>query len=156
MENKEKALQASVKNHTEEFAVFHGKSPDGKIHFVGITALKVVILKDGSNWFAQGLDLDYGCSGTSIENAKKNFENGLMATIQLHIQAYNTIVKMLKPAPPEVWQDTLYACIVAPEGAVKSKYCQCSIHSLDGTQIKEFAKFSQIEYYVEEAELQAA
>jgi hypothetical protein len=136
----------------EECKIFYGKTPDGKTHIVGISALKVVIVKDGCNWFAQGLDVDYAAEGISVENAKQNFENGLVATIHQHLKAYNEPSKMLKPAPPEVWQEMFYAPLTGlnVSNAIHNKYYQLSVHSLEGNDaFKKFTLFKSIEYYIE-------
>lgn len=131
--------------NTEGCTVVQGKTQDGS-HVVGIGALKVVIVKDGpSTWFAQGLDIDYSAGGTSVESVKKNFENGLIATIDVHLKAYNNIAKILKPAPQEIWQEMFYGPITAKPTTVASNYYQISVHSPD--QIKKFTLFENIEYF---------
>lgn len=99
--------------HGEPCSVVQGQSKDGKVHVVGISALKVVIVKDGENaWFAQGLDIDYAAEGTSVENVKDNFENGLTATLHQHLLVYSNLNKLLKPAPPEIWQEMFYSHVI--------------------------------------------
>jgi len=143
----------------EDCQIFYGKTPDGKLHIVGISALKVVIMKDGANWFAQGLDVDYAAEGVDVENAKQNFENGLVATIHQHIKAYNEPTKVLKPAPPEVWQEMFYAPLMGAtiSNVIHNKYYQMSVHSLEGNAaFQKFTLFKNIEYYVEVEEPIAA
>jgi hypothetical protein len=126
----------------------HMPSPDGKVHVVVINALKVFIMKDGDSWFAQGLDIDYASQGASVDDAKKNFEDGLAGTIHQHLKAYNNLSKLLKPAPPEVWQETLYAPF-ASQNNLANKYYQISVHPMAANEAMKFAQFQNIEYYVE-------
>jgi len=129
-------------------AIVHVPSPDGKFHFVGIGALKVVIMNDSAQntWVAQGLDIDYAAQGTSVENVKENFQNGLIASIDLHLKAYNSFAKLLKPAPNHVWQEMYYGPLFGQVKALKSYY-GISLHLPD--QIKKFTAFENIgiEYF---------
>lgn len=82
-------------------AVIHAEN--GEKHIVGVFALKVMISKDDDHWFAQGLEIDYISQGKDLEDVKKNFENGLMATIHENLKIYGTIEHILKIAPQEEW-----------------------------------------------------
>ena len=83
---------------------FHNKN--GDTHVVGIGNLRVIICKDIDGvWFAQGLEVDYAANGHSVKEVKKNFEEGLAATLDLHIKAYNQIELFLNPAPASVWKE---------------------------------------------------
>jgi hypothetical protein len=82
------------------------KKGERATHVVGVGDLKVMILRDGNReWYAQGLEIDYIAQGSSMEAAKTAFERGLTATIELHLRNYGTIRKLLKVAPPEVWEE---------------------------------------------------
>jgi hypothetical protein len=78
---------------------------DENIHLVGIGNLRVIISKDGTGWFAQGLEIDYAASGKTIASTKKNFQEGLKKTIDLHLQVHGGIDKLLKSAPQDVWEE---------------------------------------------------
>src|SRR5947207_11901076 len=119
----------------------HGQSHDGMHHVVGIGNLRVVIVPDGDLWFAQGLEIDYGVQGASEEDAKRNFEYGLEATVEAHLQINGTIEGLLKVAPPEVWKEFLGD----PHGK-KRFYSQVTSHVL-----KEVLPFDGIDYLVAEA-----
>lgn len=82
---------------------FHARS--GDIHVVGVSALRVLILQDGENWFAQGLEIDYAASGTSKDDVKSKFEKGLCDTVSEHLLLHGTIEKFLKVAPQEAWSE---------------------------------------------------
>lgn len=73
-------------------------------HTVKLDALRVLICPDGEGlWFAQGIDLDYAAGGTSVDDVKRRFENGLLATIQAHLRRFGTIERLLKTPSPGVW-----------------------------------------------------
>ncbi len=97
--------KASAK-HLHATAI-HAK--DGDTHFVGIGNLRVVICADEDGWFAQGLEIDYAASGSTVDQVKKNFENGLKGTIDLHVQMYDSIEKLLSPAPREIWKELYWS-----------------------------------------------
>ena len=69
--------------------------------------LRVLVMPDGGNWFAQGLEIDYAASGESREDVKRRFESGLAATVDEHLKIYGNIKGILKAAPGEIW-DELY------------------------------------------------
>jgi hypothetical protein len=146
---KEAAMEEQPKSNLaidENCTVLHGKTKDGKTNVVAIGALKVVIAKDASQlWFAQGLDIDYAAEGTSIEDVKKNFVNGLVATIDLHLKAYADLSNVLKPAPQEVWQEMFYGPLMGQKTTVAKKYYQISVHSTD--HVQQMAYFENIEYF---------
>ncbi|MGH8247905.1 MAG: hypothetical protein ACREUU_15905, partial [Gammaproteobacteria bacterium] len=85
---------------------FHGKAEDGT-HVVGIGNLRVILFQEGDLWFAQGLEIDYASQGDSLEDVKKQFEDGLGATIEEHLRVYGNIDKILNVAPSEVWKEML-------------------------------------------------
>lgn len=100
---KEKEYTHKIKGKTTAKAV-HVSSDDGKHQGIGIN-LRVVILPDGKFWYAQGLEVDYGAQGDSVEDAKKNFEQGLSGTAFLHVKKYGNIERLLKRASSEVWKE---------------------------------------------------
>lgn len=102
-----------------------GPVKGGTVHLVGIGNLRVVIVKDDKHFFAQGLEIDYAEQGDSVEDVKKNFENGLRATIDQHLKINGTIKKLLRVAPPEVWADVL-----GDPSADRNFYSQVSVHKM--------------------------
>jgi hypothetical protein len=118
------AKKAKKKAPHKPSAIFHGKANDGR-DVVGIGNLRVIIVQDDDVWFAQGLEIDYAAQGSSVSNVKKKFERGLCATIHENLKAYGNIEKMLRAAPPDVWQEMLYTST----RKVK-EYSQVSFHDL--------------------------
>lgn len=88
-------------------ATFHG-ADEAESHVDGILDLRVVIVPDGSAWFAQGLDIDYAVQGETLDDAKSKFQSGLAATVDEHVKAFGTIKGVLRVAPQEAW-DLMYA-----------------------------------------------
>ena len=76
-------------------------------HIVGIGDLRVVLVEEERAWYAQGLELDYIAQGSTIDEAKKNFEHGLHVTIRENLQMHGTIKPLLVQAPDSVWSDWL-------------------------------------------------
>ena len=118
---------------------FHGKGNDGSA-IVGIGNLRVVIVQEGKEWFAQSLEIDYAAQGSSLARVKKAFEKGLAATVHEHLRVYGTIEKLLKPAPPEVWKDMLFG--VAVTGKHFKRFSQISLHS----KLQQALPFAAIDY----------
>ena len=107
-------------------------------HVVGIGNLRVAIESDGKSWTAQGLEIDYIAQGADLEDAKKQFEDGLACTIHQHLRIYGSIERLLSPAPREVWKEVLNPA------AIRARYSQVSIHAA----IKEAFGFEQVDYLV--------
>jgi len=76
-------------------------------HAIVVNDLRVMLLKDGDNWFAQGLDIDYASAGATVDEAKKNFETGFAKTIKEYLVMYGNLSKFMQSAPEEVWQEFL-------------------------------------------------
>lgn len=71
-------------------------------HAVVLSALRVMVERDGESWFAQGIEIDYAASGTSIDDVKERFERGLKRTIEENLRRYQSIARILRWAPAEV------------------------------------------------------
>jgi len=83
----------------------HVAGQSGEVHGVGIWNLHVLLVRDGKFWVAQGLEIDYVTQGDSIADAKKNFEYGLEATIDLNLRMYENIDGLLVFASNEVLKE---------------------------------------------------
>jgi hypothetical protein len=45
----------------------------------------------------------HAAGGTSLDDAKRRFEQGLHATVQAHLERFGTIERLLKTPPAEEW-----------------------------------------------------
>ncbi|HEY2292403.1 MAG TPA: hypothetical protein VGM86_17030 [Thermoanaerobaculia bacterium] len=119
---------------------FHAESEDGEEHVVGIGNLRVMLFNDSGSWFAQGLEIDYFAEGTSLEDVKDRFRNGLVATIDYHLKLYGDIGGVLQVAPPEVWKEFL-------SGTVSLKrYSQVSLHERQEDALS-ILPFAGVDFY---------
>lgn len=65
-----------------------------------------VILTTGNNcWVAQGVQIDYVAYGETIDEAKINFEKGLMRTFEECSKSHGAINKFLTPMPDDVFAE---------------------------------------------------
>lgn len=80
----------------------HLTDQDETQHIVGIGNLSVLIVPDGKYWFAQGLEIDYGVQGDSLEEAKALFGQGLSMLIDQQLALYGNIEKILHFAPSKI------------------------------------------------------
>ena len=79
-------------------------------HAVLIAALRVLIQPDTEGlWFAQGIEIDFAASGTSLDDVKRRFVNGLSETIHAHLEKFGSIDKLLRFAPEDAWKSLLEA-----------------------------------------------
>ena len=95
------AKKTDPKPQDGEAYVAHAEAGDQ--HAVLVNALRVVVTQDEGHWFAQGLELDYAAAGTSEEDVKKRFAQGLGATINEYIKVYGSIESIVKVAPQDAW-----------------------------------------------------
>lgn len=118
---KKKKIVEKGRTHSGALAI-HGS--DGDNHIVGIGNLRVIMCEEHGIWFAQGLEIDYAANGTSLGEVKSNFEHGLAATIRLHLQAFDSIEKLLVPAPADTWKELT-------EIKKRFRFSQVSVHEFD-------------------------
>jgi predicted RNase H-like HicB family nuclease len=119
---------------------------DGEHHVVGLGNIRVLLLPDDGAWYAQGLDIDYAVQGETLEEAKKEFEEGLDAMVHEHIRVYGNIKRMLKVAPDEMWN------LANDPAAQLRRYGQVTHHHVIG----EKSKYKGIEYLITAAQSEAA
>lgn len=99
----------------------------GSAHFAWVDELRVHVFADAEDvWYAQALEIDYIAQGTTLEEVKKHFGEGLAATVSEHIRLFGSIEKLLQPADAEAWKRYWAE---AKEG--KLEYSQASLHVLD-------------------------
>jgi hypothetical protein len=120
-----KMHDATIDRHST--VVNSKKLADGSDHHaVAMLNLTVMVTNDEGVWFAQGLEVDYAAQGDSLEEAKKHFEDGLHATIDVNLEKFQSLKHMLVPAPAGVWQEffeTESECLT---------YSQFSLHQFTG------------------------
>lgn len=80
----------------------HFKSSDCEGVVIG--SLRVIVSEQQGYWFAQGIEIDFAASGSSLDDVQERFEHGLVETISAHLSKYGTIEKLLKYAPKSEWQ----------------------------------------------------
>lgn len=71
-------------------------------HAVLIHNLRVLVAERDGVWDAQGVEIDYAASGDSLEDVQRRFERGLGKMIQLHLQRFGSISRLLKFAPEAI------------------------------------------------------
>ena len=137
MTTKNKIANKGSENPVDETSALEVYKDDDTV--VGIFNLHVMIMQDGKFWFAQGLEIDYATQGSSLDDVKKQFEDGLQATIQEHLKIHGTIENIPQLAPPEIWRDAMQP---SARGERLTHFC-----SYDGPAIQEFLPpFEKIQY----------
>jgi hypothetical protein len=116
----------------------HLEHKDGEHHVVGLGNIRVLLLPDGSGWFAQGLEIDYAAQGETLEEAKKEFEDGLEAMVHEHIRVHGDIKFLLQVAPNDIWN------LANDPTAQLTRYSQVTHHHI----IKEKSNYEGIAYLV--------
>jgi hypothetical protein len=136
-----------TRSHPSGATAIHGAH--GTDHIVGIGNLRVIMCEDNGIWFAQGLEIDYAANGKSLAQVKRNFEHGLAATIKLHLQAFDSIDKLLVPAPADTWKELT-------EIKKSFRFSQVSVHEFEG-DAKELLRlpYTGISYLERETEVAA-
>jgi len=93
----------------ETATAFLASNEEESAHVVGIGNLRVLITEDEGAWLARGLEIDYFAEGDSLASAQAAFADGLKATIKQHLMLYQSIQKLLVPAPVDVWKELFAA-----------------------------------------------
>lgn len=115
-------------------AAVHMKSGDD--HLVGVSALRVLLSKDGGGWFAQGLEIDYAAAGSDLDEVKNNFSKGLVETVHQHLKMLGTIKHLLKVSPQEAW-DEFYSVVPGQKDSIQSSYSVLQFHHCSETKVEE-------------------
>ena len=126
----------AAKNKVAE--AIHLEHEDGVHHIVGLGNIRVLLLPDGDGFFAQGLEIDYGAQGDTLEEAKKEFEEGLEALVQEHLRVYGGIKALLQVAPNDIWS------LGSDPKAQWKRYSQVTHHHA----IRDNTNFKGIDYLV--------
>ena len=92
-------------------------SPEN-VALVGLFDLQVLIAPENDGWIAQGLEIDYAVGGASVEDAQTRFEEGLLATVHAHLEAFGDLSRFVRPAPLNMFrklsgsaQEWKYTCV---------------------------------------------
>ena len=112
------------------------------IEGVAIWNLSVLIVPDGDFWFAQGLEINYGAQGTSVEDAQTNFQEGLLATICQHLKVHGNIERLLKFAPSDILVEA------AKNKSLIQRFAQVSFHEIADSHVQGLLPFDGIDYRV--------
>lgn len=70
--------------------------------FCEIKELRVLIVPEGNQFFAQGMEIDYATCGDSVDDVQHRFERGLILTISANLQRFGSIERICHKAPPEI------------------------------------------------------
>ena len=103
-------------------------SDDHGNHDVVVAGLHVLLAPDGDGWHAQGLQIDYAASGTTIEEVKDAFVRGFVGTIRANLKRFGSIDRLLRRQAPSSYFQQYYA---NPPGAVLA----CGTRLLDSEQV---------------------
>ncbi|MEW6038544.1 MAG: hypothetical protein AB1648_09885 [Pseudomonadota bacterium] len=113
----------------------------GSNHAVAINAMRVIIVQDGDDaWFAQSLDIDYAAGGSSLENAQRNFETGLSATIKAHLERFGHIERIMRSPDLGDWVPLL-----SRQGK-EFEYSTVESHELKDSVLSEHLPYTGISY----------
>lgn len=124
----------------------HVERDDG-CHEVVMDCLRVVIVRDGAqHWFAQSLDIDYASGGETLDEAQKNFERGLAATIRAHIIKFGHLNKLMQDPPHEE-----LAQLGLGEGFQFSMATRHQAHEIEDAFLAERLNCHRIAYRVKDA-----
>lgn len=72
-----------------------------------ISNLRVLVSEHDGEWFAQGVEIDYGASGRSLDEVQQHFEQGLCATVDLHLRRFNSLDRLVRYAPEDIWSQAI-------------------------------------------------
>lgn len=115
---------------------------DANVQGVAVWNLSVLIVPDENFWFAQGLEINYGAQGDSVEDAQANFQAGLLATICQHLKVYGNIEKLLKFAPSEILVEA------AKNKSQIQRLTQVSFLEIADPRVQQALPFDGIDYRV--------
>lgn len=112
----------------------------GNNHTVAILSMRVIIVQDSPNtWFAQSLDINYAAGGLSIEEVKRNFEQGLSGTLKAHLEKFGNIDRIMQSPPFEDWGHLL-------ENAGQFEFSMGESHRLDQDILTHHLPYQGIAY----------
>lgn len=98
-----------------------------------VKALHVLLCQEDGAWSAQGVEIDYAACGNSVEEATKNFVDGLAHTVVQHLLIRGNLDKVLKWAPKEVMEEWLKT----PPAAINKVGFEATAKAFEGANIQE-------------------
>ncbi len=108
---------------------------------VGIFDLQVVVAPDDDAWIAQGIEIDYATAGSSPDDVRARFGQGLCTLIQAHLDRFGNIERMIESAPLSTWAE-----FVEKQGDQQQwQYSSVSIHDYLPPNLQYFP-FGNIKY----------
>jgi len=141
----EKKIKANLLATAGDTGAAHFSDQNDEKHAVALWNLSVLIVPDGDFWFAQGIEINYGAQGDSAEDAKKNFQEGLVATINQHLKIYGNIEKILKFASPDILKEA------ADNKPAIKRFAWISLHEVLAPEAQQKIPFDGIDYRVLQA-----
>lgn len=108
-------------------------------NIAAVKALHVMLVPDSGGWFAQGLEIDYAACGSTPDEAKNNFGQGLSLTLCEHLLMYGHIKKVLVVAPQEAWEEYFQT----PAEGIQKQTCDLVTFLQETTEKK--PKLEQVE-----------
>jgi hypothetical protein len=141
----ESKVKAKLLASAGQTAAVHLSDQGEELHAVLLWNLSVLIVPDGDFWFAQGLEINYGAQGDTVEDAQKNFQAGLKATIQQHLKVHGNIEGILKFASSEILKEA------AQHKDLIKPLVQVSFHEVLGAEAQKAIPFDGISYRVLQA-----
>lgn len=136
------AIRTKLKANAGKTGALHVQQEDKGHEAVAIWNLSVLIVPDGKFWFAQGLEINYGAQGDSEEDAKVNFQAGLLATICQHLRVHGNIERLLDFAPSSVLLEA------AKNKSLIKRFAQVSFHDIVDSNVQDAIPFNGIDYRV--------
>lgn len=131
-----------ARKRREPTTAFHTQADmsDSSFNVVGFGNLRVFIVKDEDMWFAQCLDINYAAQGKSLARVKRNFEEGLTATVDEHLHRKGHIEDLLTHGPsPRMRRELLR---LTPQAM---HYSQVTVHKLP-KQLQDLIRYQGIEF----------
>ena len=113
-------------------------------HFAFFGNIRVIVMRDGNFWFAQGVEIDYFAQGDTVEQVQRNFERGFVATVQTCLDLHGTITPLLKWAPIEAFEGM--------DDPRAYNYTQVSLHEVfPNKELLQKVPFDSFEYGLPQA-----
>lgn len=96
-------LDSRERQMANKYGIAHAQEGDG--HLVA-AQLRVLICKEPTGGYvAQGLDIDYCATGSTVEQVQERFVSGFVRTIETLLRKDRPLGALFKSkTPPDVWQ----------------------------------------------------